>query len=79
MISYVDCDYIRDLYQDFFILAFDRPDTMSHEEGAMFGELLITNYDPRPVIEANAQMSMFGDLPEGLELVNIPKELEEST
>ncbi len=79
VISYVDCDYIRDLYQDFFILAFDRPDTMSHEEGAMFGELLITNYDPRPVIEANAQMSMFGDLPEGLELVNIPKELEEST
>ncbi len=74
VISYVDCDYIRDLYQDFFILAFERPNTMAHEEGAKFGEVIITNFDPRPIIELNApQLSMFHDLPEGLELVNIPK------
>ena len=70
----MDCDYIRDLYQDFFILAFERPNTMAHEEGAKFGEVIITNFDPRPIIELNApQLSMFHDLPEGLELVNIPK------
>ena len=72
VVSYNDDVFIRDMYHDCYILAFTRQNTMSQKSGAKFGELLITNFDPRPIIEINAQLSMFGDLPSGLELVNIP-------
>ena len=72
MISYSDHEYIRSLYRNCYILAFERANSMSQKSGAKFPELLITTYDPRPIIEANGQMSMFGDLPNGLQLVNIP-------
>ncbi len=35
--------------------------------------MLITICDRLPVIEANGQLSMFGELPSGLTLVNTPK------
>lgn len=72
VISYSDHEYIRSLYRNCYILAFERANSMSQKSGAKFPELLITTYDPRPIIEANAQFSMFGDLPNGLQLVNIP-------
>ena len=72
VISYSDHEYIRGLYRNCYILAFERANSMSLTAGAKFKELLITNFDPRPIIEANGQMSMFGDLPNGLKLVNIP-------
>ena len=72
VISYNDAPYIRGLYRDGYILAFSRANSMSGKAGSKFEELLITNFDPRPIIEVNGQMSMFGDLPNGLQLVNIP-------
>lgn len=72
VISYSDHEYIRDLYRNCYILAFERANSMSQKAGAKFKELLITTFDPCPIIEANGQMSMFGDLPKGLQLVNIP-------
>ena len=72
VISYNDDVFIRDMYRNCYVLAFTRQNTMSQKPGAKFGELLITNFDPRPIIEVNAQLSMFGDLPSGLKLVNIP-------
>ncbi len=72
VISYSDHEYIRELYRNCYILAFERANPMSLKQGAKFKELLITTYDPRPIIEANSQVSMFGDLPRGLQLVNIP-------
>lgn len=79
VVSYNNDEFIRDLYQDCYILGFARQNNMSQKKGSKFEELLITNFDPRPVIEVNAQFSMFGELPDGLTLVNIPKKLEEST
>lgn len=72
VISYSDHAYIRELYRNCYILSFERANPMSLKKGAKFRELLITTFDPLPVIEANGQLSMFGDLPRGLELVNTP-------
>lgn len=59
--SYNDCPFIRALYRDCFILGFARQNSLSKKKGAVFREVVITNYDPRPVIEANApQLTMFG-------------------
>lgn len=72
VVSYNDDDFIRDMYHDCYILAFSRQNSMSKKPGSKFEELLITNFDPRPIIEVNSQVSIFGDLPNGLQLVNIP-------
>ena len=50
VVSYNDCPFIRSLYGDFFILAFRRNNPLSQKAGATYGELIITNYDPRPYI-----------------------------
>lgn len=47
MVSYNDCPFIRELYQDFFIFSTERPDSLSHRKGQQYGELVMTNYDPR--------------------------------
>ncbi|NBI65959.1 DNA adenine methylase [Pseudoflavonifractor sp. 60] len=74
IVSYNDCPFIRQLYKDFYILAFQRPNPLSQKKGAKYDEVLITNYDPRPYI---AQMTLFDmDVHIGeydMELVNIPK------
>ena len=57
VVSYNDCPFIRSLYGDFFILAFRRTNPLSQKAGATYGELIITNYDPRPYIQP--QFSMF--------------------
>ena len=78
--SYNCCDYICDLYSDFYILKFARKNGMAKRKGAMFEEVVLTNYDPRPMIELNqSQMSMFGppDLEqENAKLTLIHKPLE---
>ena len=57
VVSYNDCPFIRSLYGDFFILAFRKQTIPSQKAGATYGELIITNYDPRPYIQP--QFSMF--------------------
>ena len=57
MVSYNCCEFIRELYQDFFIFHTKRPNSMSHEEGAMYEEYVMTNYDPNAFA---AQISLFG-------------------
>lgn len=72
VVSYNDCEYIRELYQDFFILAFTRSNPLAQQSGAVYGEVILTNYDPREFIP---QMNLFeksgswGDM----ELVHIPE------
>ena len=72
-ISYNDCEEIRNLYRDScFLLAFSRANPLAHQKESEFGELIITNYDPRPYMKK--QVSLF-DAPEDkfqMELVNIP-------
>lgn len=50
VLSYNDCPFIRQLYQDFYILAFKRGNPLAHKKGSEYGELIITNYDPRPLM-----------------------------
>lgn len=50
VLSYNDCPFIRQLYQDFYILAFKRGNPLAHKKGSEYGELIITNYDPRPYL-----------------------------
>ena len=73
VLSYNDCPFIRKLYQDWYILSFQRSNPLSQKKGSSFGELIITNYDPRPYM--TSQMNLF-DEPLGeweLKLVHIPK------
>ena len=73
MVSYNCCDFIRDLYQDFFIFQTKRPNSMSHEEGAEYEEYILTNYDPNVYA---AQTSLFGLVPpqgKQFQLVHAPE------
>lgn len=47
MVSYNDCEYIRELYQDFSIESVSRLNNLAqrYENGAEFPEVLIANYD----------------------------------
>ena len=47
MVSYNDCPFIRELYRDFYIFSFERQDSLSQKKGKKYGELIMTNYDPR--------------------------------
>ena len=48
MVSYNDCDFIRELYAGYFITAVTRINNLAqrYEEGCEFPEVIITNYDP---------------------------------
>ena len=73
VLSYNDCPFIRKLYQDWYISSFQRSNPLSQKKGSSFGELIITNYDPRPYM--TSQLNLF-DEPLGeweLKLVHIPK------
>ncbi len=60
VISYNDCPFIRELYDDFYIMRFKRQNTMSQKKGSVFEELLITDYDPRPMLaQRTKQFNMF--------------------
>lgn len=76
IVSYNDCPFVRRLYKDFYILAFRRANPLSQKRGSEYGEVLITNYDPRPYL---TQMTLF-DLESRIgeremELVNVPKQI----
>ena len=62
------------LYDDFYILAFTRDNPMAKRSSALYGELLMTNYDPTPFLAD--QLTLFGGQATEklrLELVHIPK------
>ena len=60
VVSYNDHPFVRDLYTDFYTVGFARPNSMSHEEGSIYHELLLTNFDPAPMLDR--QLSLL-DLP----------------
>ena len=60
VLSYNDCPFIRKLYQDWYISSFQRSNPLSQKKGSSFGELIITNYDPRLYNSARHwQLSIF--------------------
>ena len=58
MVSYNNCPYIRELYDDFFIYEVERPNSQSQKKNNKYHEYIMTNYDPRTFAP---QMSFFGD------------------
>ena len=73
-VSYNDHRFIRLLYDDFYILAFTRDNPMAKRSGALYGELLMTNYDPTPFLAA--QLTLFAGQETDklrLELVHTPR------
>ena len=58
MVSYNNCPYIRELYEDFFIYEVERPNSQSKKKNNKYREYIMTNYDPRTFAP---QMSFFGD------------------
>lgn len=74
VVSYNDHEFIRFLYDDFFILSFVRDNPMAKREGALYGELLMTNYDPTPFLAD--QLTLFQDAEKDklrLRLVHTPR------
>lgn len=64
MISYNDCEMVRELYSDpkFTIIEIERFHSMSHESGNIYREVLIGNYDIwKWYLEHSTQLSMFED------------------
>ena len=57
MVSYNCCEFILELYQDFFIFQTERSNSLSHSQGAKYLEYVMTNYDPNACA---TQTSMFG-------------------
>ena len=70
ILSYNNCEFIRDLYKDFYIFLAKRQDSLSQKEGQMYEELIITNYDPREYV---SQMSLLEQGSENCILINEPQ------
>ena len=47
MVSYNNCPYIRELYDDFFVYEVERPNSQSKKKNNKYREYIMTNYDPR--------------------------------
>ena len=67
VLSYNDCPFVRQLYKDFYILAFKRDNPMAQKEDSEYGELIITNYDPTPYLAR--QMTLFDNKADSREMV----------
>lgn len=62
MVSYNDCEYIRELYKDFHILSFTRINNLAqrYDGGCEYPEVIITNYDSTECQQAESrQMNLF--------------------
>ncbi len=60
MLSYNNSPEIIELYKDFYIFYTTRANSMSRKEGEVYEELIITNYDPLPLLQQkNHQMNLF--------------------
>ncbi len=67
LLSYNDCPYIRELYQDFYIEAVERQNNiaMRYDGESQFQELLISNYDTKQHKILKQQFSLFTEEKEG--------------
>ena len=64
MVSYNDCEYIRELYAGFYILPVTRINNLAqrYDGGCEYPEVIITNYDPKERRNAEPkQLNLFSD------------------
>ena len=61
LLSYNDCSFVRDLYQNDCMVSFSRPHVLSqrHNPGNRYEELLIANYDLEEQKKAPRQLTIF--------------------
>ena len=61
MVSYNDCEFIRELYQDYTITPVTRLNNLAqrYEGGCEYPEVIITNYNPKERENASFQMNLF--------------------
>ncbi|EGD45774.1 D12 class N6 adenine-specific DNA methyltransferase [Ruminiclostridium papyrosolvens DSM 2782] len=66
MVSYNDCQYIRELYKDFFIESVSRLNNLAqrYDKGCEYSEVIITNYDTSLYKAKPTQMGLI-DLSDG--------------
>lgn len=80
ILSYNNCKEAWYLYEeDFFIFGLTRNNPMAKKRGAVYKEVIITNYDPRPLMDH--QMDLFEQTTkEKWELIplNIPKHIKKT-
>ena len=61
LLSYNDCEFIRDLYKDFYIERFSRINNMAlrYDKDSQFPEVLISNYNPMKNSGIQKQLDLF--------------------
>jgi DNA adenine methylase len=61
MVSYNDCEFIRELYQDYTITPVTRLNNLAqrYDGGCEYPEVIITNYDPKERENDMFQMNLF--------------------
>lgn len=61
MVSYNDCEFLRELYQDYTITPVTRLNNLAqrYEGGCEYPEVIITNYNPKERENASFQMNLF--------------------
>lgn len=61
LLSYNDCEFIRELYRDFYIESVTRANNMAlrYDSEAQFPELLISNYNPMEGVSVRKQLGLF--------------------
>ena len=61
LLSYNDCEFIRELYKDFYIESCSRANNMAlrYDSSSQFPELLISNYNPMEAAGLLKQLNLF--------------------
>lgn len=73
MVSYNRCDYIRELYKDFFIYLVERPNSQSKKKNDKYEEYIMTNYDPRVCAQQLTLFDSYAVSDRKCELVHTPE------
>lgn len=61
LLSYNDCEFIRELYKEFYIESCTRTNNMAlrYDNEAQFPEVLISNYNPMEGVSIQKQLGLF--------------------
>ena len=64
LLSYNDCEFIRELYRDFYIESCSRVNNMAlrYDSASEFPEVLISNYNPLEGVNVQKQLGLFDEL-----------------
>lgn len=64
MVSYNDCEFIRELYSGYYITSVTRINNLAqrYDGGCEYPEVIITNYDPKERENASPQLNLFDQI-----------------